>query len=169
MSIFKGSKDKAKGKAFTLDETGISGLVYPLAPSTVRSALKRLKNSDELMLVADGNFMALLDTAPEAIAALIAEATREDSSDEAVITDILDLPIGDFRDLMIASIDATLKGKAPKDFFGVLIERLGLNGISIDPVQATAETSLSQETSGEIQSNQASQVPADMASEIRGE
>ncbi len=168
MGIFSGSKGKAKGKAFTLEETGISGTVYPLAPSTVRNALKRLQSSSELQLVAQGNFMALLDTAPEAVAALIAEATREDSSDPSVIADILDLPLGDFRDLMVLSIDATLKGKAPKDFFGELIERLGLNGISIEQ-QPAADSSQQQEMFGAIQSIPGNPIPADLASEIRGE
>lgn len=163
MSIYANSKSKRKGREFTLPDTGITGKAYGINLETIRDSIGRFISDDQLADLAEGaaegNLMPvarrLLQSAPDAIAAIIAESTGQ-PDDEETIQGILDLPLADMRELSGVVMDATFNGQDPADFFAEWGKRSGLAGMFSQTAIAIPQNRFDQPspdmTNGEIPS-----------------
>lgn len=125
-NLFAGARDRARGVPFTLPDTGIEGTAYGLAPSVLRGLVKQFSGSDFIKLATSGDFAALIEPGTESLAYVITVCTRQDAE---AVSDILELPLRDQKELTIACMKATFGEEGPEDFFADWSARSGLGGI----------------------------------------
>jgi len=175
MGIFKGSKDKRKGTAFVLEDTGIEGRASGLSAGDMIEALKGFAEIGDLQklqsgmsAMGTGDIMQAMTIVPELVASMLLKGTGGDANDQDEVQGIIDLPAPDLEQLFSLVVDATFKGKTPQDFFAGFAKKLGIDGISTDSKPQALPGlpgGIALETSSPIQPRI---VPEDEAAEIRG-
>lgn len=170
-NLFAGARDRARGVSFTLPDTGIEGVAFGLAPSVIRGLMKQFSGSNFLKMIAAQEWEKLIEPGTESLAFVITVCTRQDAE---AVSDILELPLRDQKELTIACMRATFGEEGPEDFFADWTERAGLAGTfdrlkDVDPASLKNVTPAN-ETGGETSSQQGQELtPEQEAALLDGE
>lgn len=153
MGKFSNSKARRTGEEFTLPSTGIEAKIYPLSGSDIRKLLRMVQSSEEIDMMQDGNFIGLLDRAPEEIAKVLLDMMGEPQEAED-IQGIIDLPLPDLKMITTKAMEVTFEGKNPRDFFAGWAEGMALDGFfeRVSSEEEEIRNPLREETNSETSS-----------------